>query len=178
MRLQQSLTLLCLVLALLLLLFLACISRVGRRGRDDGGWGLSAKLFSIGERGLLAGSLIVCICLFRARLFSASDRRLLFKAWRHVDASGRRWRDTDGRGLPASLFSDGGETLAEGGCSLLVCTCLLSARLFSTSGFFCLVPLICTTNVSVPTRDHATRRSSHLSFYVSSTLPHRRVQEA
>jgi len=107
MRLQESLTLLCLVLDLLLLLFLACISRVGRRRRQDGGWGLSVKLFSIDERCLLAGCVIVCICLFGTRIFSASDRGQFLKVGRHVDVSGQRWQDTDAKGLTARLFNNG-----------------------------------------------------------------------
>ena len=87
-----------------------------RRRRDTGGWGLLVRLFSTGERGLPARTVIVCTSLPSARLFSTSGRSLLFMARRYRGADGWRRRNTSGA------------------LTLTVCTHILTARLFSTSG--------------------------------------------
>jgi len=83
------------LLWLLLLLLLNVLQRTLRLLRLVL-WGLSARPFGISEQGLLANFLIVCICLFKARLFGARNLHKLFKIRGQVDAGGRQWRANNG----------------------------------------------------------------------------------
>ena len=99
-----------------------------RRRRDTGGWGLLVRLFSTGERGLPARSVILCSSLTSARLSSTNGCSRPFMSRRSREANGWRWRGTGGWGLLARLLNTGRWGL------LALFLNMVSARLFSTSG--------------------------------------------
>ena len=98
------------------------------RRRDTGGWGLLVRLFSTGEWGLPARSVILYTSLTRSGLSSTNGCSRPFMTRRYREANGWRWRDTGGWGLLARLLNTGRWGL------LALFLNMVSARLFSTSG--------------------------------------------